>query len=50
VAPADTPARYFVATGKGDGRHVFSTTLAAHEAAVARYVARARAAGRPTSR
>jgi UPF0755 protein len=50
VAPADSGALYFVATGKGDGRHVFSTTLAAHEAAVARYVARARAAGRPTSR
>jgi len=50
VAPADSTAIYFVATGKGDGRHVFSTTLAAHEAAVSRYVARARAAGRPTSR
>ncbi|MDR1241470.1 MAG: endolytic transglycosylase MltG [Deltaproteobacteria bacterium] len=28
---------YFVASGKGDGRHVFSATLAEHNAAVSRY-------------
>ncbi len=33
--PADTKALYFVATG--DGGHVFSTNLAAHNAAVWRY-------------
>lgn len=33
--PADTPAIYFVS--RGDGSHVFSATLAEHNAAVARY-------------
>ncbi len=42
--PADTTALYFVATGNGDGRHVFSTTLQAHNAAVRALVARSRAA------
>ena len=36
--PAATPDLYFVASGKGDGRHTFSATLAAHNAAVASYV------------
>ena len=37
--PAPTGDLYFVASGKGDGRHTFSPTLAAHNAAVASYVA-----------
>ena len=37
--PAPTGDLYFVASGNGDGRHTFSSTLAAHNAAVARYVA-----------
>jgi len=37
--PAPTADLYFVASGKGDGRHTFSPTLAAHNAAVASYVA-----------
>lgn len=40
--PADTDALYFVATGRGDGRHVFSATLKAHNAAVRALVARTR--------
>lgn len=40
--PATTNALYFVALGDGSGRHAFSATLAAHEAAVARYLARLR--------
>jgi UPF0755 protein len=35
VAPAETDALYFVA--RGDGSHEFTPTLAAHNAAVARY-------------
>lgn len=49
VQPDETGALYFVATGKDDGSHVFSKTLAEHNAAVARYLARLRtqaAAGR----
>lgn len=38
--PATTDALYFVATGRGDGRHVFSATLKAHNAAVRALVAR----------
>lgn len=38
--PAATDALYFVATGRGDGRHVFSATLKAHNAAVRQLVAR----------
>ena len=48
VTPASSNALYFVASPKGDGHHVFSDSLAAHEAAVARYVAHARASGRRT--
>jgi UPF0755 protein len=33
---------FFVATGAGDGRHAFSKTLAAHEAAVRQYLVRYR--------
>lgn len=44
--PATTDALYFVATGAGDGRHVFSRTLEEHNAAVARYLARLRNANR----
>jgi UPF0755 protein len=40
--PATTDALYFVATGRGDGRHVFSATLKAHNAAVRALVARTR--------
>ncbi|HMK86070.1 MAG TPA: endolytic transglycosylase MltG [Steroidobacteraceae bacterium] len=36
--PEKTDAIYFVASPKGDGSHVFSTTLEEHNAAVARYV------------
>ncbi len=42
VQPAPGEALYFVATGLPDGSHVFSATLAEHEAAVARYLARLR--------
>ena len=38
VQPKITGALFFVATGKGDGSHYFSTTLAEHEAAVKRYL------------
>jgi len=37
--PAKTDALYFVASGKGDGQHVFSATLAEQNAAVRRYLA-----------
>lgn len=43
--PADSGDLYFVATGRGDGRHQFSTTLEAHNAAVARYLAQRREGG-----
>ena len=36
--PAAGDALYFVAVGDGSGRHIFSTTLAEHNAAVARYL------------
>jgi UPF0755 protein len=48
VHPAESAALFFVASPEGDGHHVFSDTLAAHEAAVRRYVAHARAIGRRT--
>jgi len=35
--PADTGYLYFVATGDGSGRHVFSATLEQHEKAVDKY-------------
>jgi len=40
--PLETGDIFFVATGDGDGSHVFSATLEAHNAAVARYLARLR--------
>jgi len=40
--PVETGDIFFVATGAGDGSHVFSSTLEAHNAAVARYLARLR--------
>ena len=40
--PLETGDIFFVATGAGDGSHVFSATLEAHNAAVARYLARLR--------
>ena len=40
--PLETGDIFFVATGEGDGSHVFSSTLEAHNAAVARYLARLR--------
>ncbi len=40
--PLETGDIFFVATGIGDGSHVFSATLEQHNAAVARYLARLR--------
>lgn len=40
--PENTDALYFVASGRGDGSHVFSATLDEHNAAVARYLSRQR--------
>lgn len=40
--PDDSGAQFFVATGEPDGSHVFSTTLAEHNAAVKRYLAHLR--------
>jgi UPF0755 protein len=40
--PLQTDDIFFVATGEGDGSHAFSATLEAHNAAVARYLARLR--------
>jgi len=40
--PEKTDAVYFVASGKGDGSHIFSATLEEHNAAVAQYLARLR--------
>ncbi len=40
--PAQGDALYFVAVGDGSGRHVFSASLAEHNAAVAAYVQRYR--------
>ena len=42
VAPDDRESLYFVATGDPDGSHYFSTSLAEHNWAVARYLARVR--------
>jgi UPF0755 protein len=40
--PENTDALYFVASGQSDGSHIFSSTLDAHNAAVAAYLARQR--------
>jgi UPF0755 protein len=40
--PENTDALYFVASGRGDGSHVFSATLGEHNAAVAQYLVRQR--------
>ncbi|MEJ0084066.1 MAG: endolytic transglycosylase MltG [Pseudomonadota bacterium] len=40
--PVETGDIFFVATGIGDGSHVFSSTLEAHNAAVAQYLKRLR--------
>jgi len=40
--PDDSGALFFVATGEPDGSHYFSATLAEHNAAVKRYLARLR--------
>jgi UPF0755 protein len=49
--PLATDALFFVATGLGDGRHVFSKTYAEHGRAVEQMLARQRAgAGRASSR
>lgn len=44
VKPKDGNALFFVAVGDGSGRHVFSDTLAEHNAAVVRYLAARRRA------
>ena len=43
--PAPGPELYFVATGRPDGSHFFSATLAEHNDAVARYLKRLRDPG-----
>ena len=47
--PEKTDAIYFVASGNGDGSHVFSATLEQHNAAVAQYLARQRQRSRSES-
>jgi UPF0755 protein len=42
VQPDERGELFFVASGAGDGRHVFSKTLAEHEAAVRQYLVRYR--------
>ena len=42
VQPLETGDIFFVATGLGDGSHVFSSTLEEHNAAIARLLARQR--------
>jgi UPF0755 protein len=44
--PDDGNALFFVASGDGDGSHVFSATLEEHNAAVAAYIAQLRRASR----
>ncbi len=43
--PIDSDDLYFVASGRGDGRHQFSSSLEAHNAAVARYLELRRGGG-----
>ncbi|MFO1377521.1 MAG: endolytic transglycosylase MltG [Steroidobacteraceae bacterium] len=43
--PASTGALYFVASGQGDGRHRFASTLAEHNRNVASYLATLRSSG-----
>ncbi len=45
VRPASTDALYFVATGRGDGRHFFADTLVAHNENVSRHLANLRGGG-----
>jgi len=42
VQPLETGDIFFVATGLGDGSHVFSATLEEHNAAIARFLERQR--------
>ena len=42
VRPARTDAIYFVATGRGDGRHFFAETLVAHNENVSRHLSNLR--------
>ncbi len=44
VRPAQTDSLYFVATGLGDGRHLFAGTLEAHNENVSRHLSNLRAA------
>ena len=44
VTPKEGTALYFVATGDGDGRHYFSSTLKEHNQALARYLRKLRQA------
>jgi UPF0755 protein len=46
VTPEMSGAIYFVATGRGDGSHYFSTTLEEHERAVREYLRQLRSPGR----
>jgi UPF0755 protein len=43
--PAETGALYFVATGRGDGRHFFAASLVAHNENVSRHLANLRRGG-----
>lgn len=47
--PAPGQALYFVALGDGSGRHVFSATLAEHNAAVGRYLQQLRRPQQPAA-
>jgi UPF0755 protein len=50
VQPEQRGEIFFVATGKGDGSHEFTKTLAEHEAAVKRYLVRYRQQNSSTGR
>jgi UPF0755 protein len=47
--PADGQSLYFVASGAGDGSHVFSNTLEEHNKAVQQYLRKLRQASRKTT-